>query len=825
LKLFIIYLFIFILNIYGQIESNIEIRFQQAMEEEQIIGNLERALLLYKEILQEPDLSDTMSINIQLRMAVCYKKLGNELEAKKIYDTILTNSNTTQEIKNFAEIHSRDIQKRLQIFKLKMDLKELQEANQKAQFEKKEQLEKEVKELQDKIQTLEKSRPIISNNSEESKKEVKKIEEKVEEKVKDTVAKHLHQVGEILYNQGFLSEAQEKLKNALSIDANNPETRELLDRIEKILLQQQENQKLSSEKLEQKAKEEVNGVKIYSEEIYDVISLWKRWAFSEKQIPEEKLWSDNLSLLIKAQLLPEQWKAPARISYKDQKFYINQTTANHNELKEFWNSILPDHVVISANINILKSTWNNIENQGLFFSTDNSGIIYSQVNSGWQEKFLQQSRENFNILKEDVFYVLEKKIVQWDNINEIPLVQGEIEQKYNFKIFEEGVRFILNVENLKNIELFLRYQKLQRPIPLVMTHQGPFQSPIFLTQKAKIKIDMQFNQDISFLIGTFLLDNIINTDSNLFLFFLVQLHVQKLSDFFKNTQHTIKENAIEENKITKPYDITFLQVKEPPSYLAEFRKNIETDRHSFLLNYFKNIIKEKKLDASLELLHNTLIVYGSEESQKCIDKTIQLLHENLKTLCRLKIYIYSKTDENILTLKKSPIIQEIYHNKSYHIYTGSIKDYFTTLEREKISRWTLSYILENIHLGNLQKSVFQNSYIRTFMENIEWKEKMPIVQTNVLEIPEGILLDLRVVLLGEEGDIFFTPSLFFIKNDGLASSNISRAKKIVFPFPELEIIRENFHWKFKKDYFYIISGLKSKTSNQFCCIIIPEIVP
>ena len=111
------------------------------------------------------------------------------------------------------------------------------------------------------------------------------------------------------------------------------------------------------------------------------------------------------------------------------------------------------------------------------------------------------------------------------------------------------------------------------------------------------------------------------------------------------------------------------------------------------------------------------------------------------------------------------------------------------------------------------------------MENIEWKEEMPIVQTNVLEIPEGIILDLRVVLLGEEGDIFFNPSLFFIKNESLVNSKIPTAKKIVFPFPELEIIRENFHWKFKKNHFYIISGLKSKTLNQFCFVIIPEIIP
>ena len=111
------------------------------------------------------------------------------------------------------------------------------------------------------------------------------------------------------------------------------------------------------------------------------------------------------------------------------------------------------------------------------------------------------------------------------------------------------------------------------------------------------------------------------------------------------------------------------------------------------------------------------------------------------------------------------------------------------------------------------------------MENIECPEEKPNVPINVLEIPEGIILDLRVVLLGEEGDIFFNPSLFSIKSESLVNSEIPTAQKIVFPFPKLDTIKGNFHWKFKKDYFYIISGLKSKTSNQFCCVIKPEIIP
>ncbi|HNZ66457.1 MAG TPA: hypothetical protein PKM32_03710, partial [Planctomycetota bacterium] len=158
----------------------------------------------------------------------------------------------------------------------------------------------------------------------------------------------------------------------------------------------------------------------------------------------------------------------------------------------------------------------------------------------------------------------------------------------------------------------------------------------------------------------------------------------------------------------------------------------------------------------------------------------------------------------------------------FFVHIAPMTLYLTALEL--FSHWKLEYTIENIYVGNTQQITYKNCNIKTYIENILWQDNKQSIQASVLEIPQGLNLELRTVLLGDEGEISMNSALYLMKGESIISSHLSTTKKISWSFPVLEILRANLHWKFQKNYFYIISGLESDDKTQFYFVILPEII-
>ncbi|HRU52665.1 MAG TPA: hypothetical protein P5543_10795 [Planctomycetota bacterium] len=798
-------------SVWGQLETSLELAFQQTLQKEQILGQIEESLKIYNQLLLRENVPELLALQIQLRIAVCYEKLGDDVKAKELYESIFLQAINMPDLRNFAETRSRDLQKRLQIADLKTKLKELQDSNPK------EQLEKEVKELQDKIQTLEKSRPNILQQTIPTK------EESIEQKISNTLSVHLHEVGENLYNQGFLVEAKESLQNSLSINPNNEETKRLLDIVNKLIPKKQEKEVIPFESTKENIFDPEN-ILIYSENIYDTEILFQRWKIKKENLPDEKIWSQNLSSIIQMQLAKEQWNAPAYIHYKDKKFFIQQTQINHYKIEKFWEQILPENIIIDTEISMFKTTWKNIENHNVLFFSTTSGIIYASVTTEWSEKFLKYIRENLLLLHQENIYILEKTENEWKQQIEVPLVQGQIDNNYNFQIISEGFQISFYPETLEKIQISILFQKMQRPIPLVLTKNGPFQTPVFTTQQAKIEIPVQNSQKSSLLLGSFLIDgNNKDVYPNMFLFFLFQFHPKKIIDYLCDHHFNVLESPIDSQQETKHYDINFLlQKREHSTYFSEFKKNIhEEEQSQFILNYFQQESKNEKLEGSFSLFQNFLVVHGNKEIHEWTKKRLNKFLENINALCRLKIYMFSNKNKNLDKLRSSNLFQEEYRT-GFFVHIAPMTLYLTALEL--FSHWKLEYTIENIYVGNTQQITYKNCNIKTYIENILWQDNKQSIQASVLEIPQGLNLELRTVLLGDEGEISMNSALYLMKGESIISSHLSTTKKISWSFPVLEILRANLHWKFQKNYFYIISGLESDDKTQFYFVILPEII-
>jgi Flp pilus assembly protein TadD len=66
-------------------ERDAEVLLQQAMHAEQVEGDLEQAISLYRELVEEHGNVRPVAASALLRLGLCYEKLGRE-EAANAYD-------------------------------------------------------------------------------------------------------------------------------------------------------------------------------------------------------------------------------------------------------------------------------------------------------------------------------------------------------------------------------------------------------------------------------------------------------------------------------------------------------------------------------------------------------------------------------------------------------------------------------------------------------------------------------------------------------------------------------------------------------------------
>jgi len=63
--------------------------FQKALAKERGEGNLEEAIVLYKKVVEEAK-DESLAAKAQLRIGICYEKLGKQ-EAQKAYQMVIDN--------------------------------------------------------------------------------------------------------------------------------------------------------------------------------------------------------------------------------------------------------------------------------------------------------------------------------------------------------------------------------------------------------------------------------------------------------------------------------------------------------------------------------------------------------------------------------------------------------------------------------------------------------------------------------------------------------------------------------------------------------------
>ncbi len=841
LKTILILFFFILFPLQGQ-DWNSELMIQSALYEEKSLGNLPKAIEIYHNILSKQDIAQEMRAKVHLRLAMCYEKSGNIMQAQGIYENMLKDYSDFTEIIRAVSSRLREILRRKEISNLKEKLLKLQESDEKIR------LEEEIKKLQERIRSLVKTAPEPENkeiikNQEENKKDSLKVEERIS----DALSSHLYKISKNLYQQGLLWSTRENLKKSLEFNPKNQESQELLQKVE-ILIQEQEK-KLKEEKGYSKESIElsiVNDIKKNEdsspesaiiikpefpeekseeaslvEKRYDVNILFQQWKIKEEDLPEEALWSNSLLKFLKENMDVE-WKKNTYVNYQNKGFAINQTIANHKKLESLWQQLGENsHLILMKGMLFFKEKEFFLEDK-ITFIPATGGIYYSFLPGEIKEKW-QPSLSPIHSSQEIFLFSNQKQ--EWKYFLSTPLVQGYQAKNLVCKIYKEGVHFILqDLAQEKKMFLQILSKKIQRPIPLVNSNIGPMHIPCFLSQQGEIEIVLE--QEKHLIVGgimDFYEPGIKkNTGSSLYALFTFQ-KIPILSFLGRE----IKSEKKSEDESTQNYDVDFLQkINDIKWNLKDQDILSKEDRDSFILEYFKEEQGDSPKQGNAHIFKNFLIVTAPSAIHQKIKDKLDQLRIKQRMLLGMDLYLVScekQTLRKILDSWKIPVKQ----TEGLQWYAIELPFSEVLKKYKEFSDIKILYTFNSIIIGNTQKVSLKNCQIVSYIDNLKYQEDNPL-QISMLDVHEGIRIDIRPLIASEkEGMLQLQTSLSKIKGERKIPFSISSGQKAFLSIPEINIIRFQINIPIKRGECYIVSGfqeIESEKTKDVFFFFAPDII-
>lgn len=837
-----LFLSLFFLLFLKAQDGNTELMIQSALHEEKTLGNIPKAIEIYHTVLSKQDFSKEMKAKVHLRLALCYEKMGNIIQAQDLYENMIKEHSDFTEITRIVNSRLREILRRKEIAVLKEKLSQLQASNEKIR------LEEEIKKLQERIQSLVKSPPEAkSQENPKDQEEIKKDSQKVEERISDALSSHLYKIGKNLYQQGLLWSTRENLKKSLEFNPKNSESLELLERVENLIQEQEkkikeekgytkENNEFSikanlrdpqstgadflvaikPELLEEKG-EDVS----FIEKRYDAISLLAQWKIKEDDLPEESLWSNVLVKFLRETLDSSEWKKNSYIKYQNKNFFVNQSISNHKKLEDAWQKLGENsHLVYIKGILFSKER-EMIPEDRISFVPNTGGLYYAFLPKESKEKYISSLPP---IQASQEIFLLNAQKQEWKHFFSVPLIQGYQERDISCKIYKEGLHFTLrDISQEKKVALQILVKKMQRPIHLIYTNNGPMHIPCLLTQQGEIEIGLEEEKNL--LLGGLMdiLDSNRNNPSHS-LFALISFQRMPVLSFLKQESKSEKRS---EEEYTQTYDVDFLQkIQDVKWNLKEQEIFLKEDRNPFILEYFQDELARFQPKGNAQIFKNFLVVHAISQAHQKVKERLEQLKSKQKLLCGMDIYLIS-CDRN--TLKKILEAWKIPWKEAEGLSWYTIESNITEVLKKykEFSDLKILYNFNSVVVGNTQKVSLKNCQILSYIDSLKYQEENP-VQILIQDIHEGIRIDARALMLTEkEGSIHFLTTLSKIKGERKIPFSVSPGQKAFLSIPELNIFRFQINIPFKKGECHIVSGFQEaeiEKGKELFLFIVPDIL-
>jgi tetratricopeptide (TPR) repeat protein len=784
------------------------------------------------------------------RLAFCYEKTGNFITAEQLYGQMLSEYGNMPAVTRMVHAQIREQLRRKQIKELKQQLQTLTEFSPALRA----QLEEEIKKLQEKLQTLEKMKPgeigkmetvgEVKDNTKELTKSAESKETSAtaqttnkdreengkgeQQRMSEILALHLYHIARNLYSQGFFVSARENLRKALSFNPQNQQASELLKDVE-AMLSHRDMPSLIRKAVDQNVSKPDGKIIASPDKLADTIlskDTPSEASFSEVAYATEpliKLWNleaasgrDNgwievMTRLIKSQASEPAWLFPAALRYENGKFFVKQTPLIQERIKNMWDALpeAKDVITIDAVMLLLPESYVDIlwrQPKSIFYLAE-EGISYTFLTL---EQYRQLQKTDGQNTSQEVcrfpenFLLTDQKVV-WKHWQEMPMAQGYQGANLNFKFYAEGVQMQCQRDSKnKQMEIALSAQKMERPVGLVLTPQGPVEHPYVLEQQSNVPLSAERPQHV-------LIRGVLNpwyrqVEKDEELIILMRSLPLSWPDFLQ--QKTVP--AIPRELQSKDYSLRYYDIKPWQNVYDSVEDSRhwgdENNRH-FLQRFLLEECKEQTLPMPFKVFDSYLVAYGSPAVHQTVETFLQALKSSSDVLCSLSIYLLSLERYTWQQLLKKWQLQPP-KDTVFRVYAIPLQKEEMMHELQSVENIKFHHTLGPVIVGNTQKVVLRDCQMRSYMEGIV-RQDNGLVQSKMADIAEGVVVEARPVIISEQRGICEL-AVTISQSKGARDMTYAAAPQfnVSCKVPEMQIQKGYLHMPFYKGNCYLMAGFQ-----------------
>lgn len=848
---------------WGIAENNAELLFCDAVYQEEVIGDIGKAIDAYQALLQQPLVDQELKARIHLRLAFCHEKNGNFATAEQIYGQMLSEYGDMPTVTRMVHAQMREQLRRKQIKELKLQLQTLAEFSPALRA----QLEEEVKKLQEKIQTLEKMKPGDSGKSEvpdvkestsAKPRELSRSNENgrsavengknsnengnEQQRMSEILSLHLYHVARNLYSQGFFVSARENLRKALSFHPQNQQASELLKDVEAMLSHRDmpslvhkapdqianKNEATLTKLAESASLKEVKNETTMVEATYAVDGILKAWNLEATKI-QETGWVEAFTRLIKSQASEHNWLFPAILRYDNGKFLIKQSPLIQERIKNLWSALPEAKEVITLEANLLSLPLAHVEmlwrQPKTVFYLAEGGVSYTCLTDDQQQKIVEMIHQDPGHMAHrfpENFLLTDQK-VNWKFWQEIPMVQGYQGKNLNFRFYAEGIQLLCQRDSkAKQMEITVSAQKVERPVDVVFTPQGPVEHPYIMTQQCSLVISSEREQYV-------LLRGVLNplrrhTEENQELVVAIHLTTSSWADFVR----TKAVPEIPRELQSKDYSLRYYDIRPwqnfSDSQEESKRWGNENNRH-FLQRFLAEACKGQQVPVAPQIMDNQMVVYGTPALHQTVDNFVQSLKNNQDAMCSLSVYLISLeryTLQQLLKKWQLPPSKE----SAFRLHTLPMQKEELMQQLQAVENIKFHHTLGPILIGNTQKVVLRDGETHSYMEGFERQEN-GLLQSKIADIHEGVCVEVRPLITSEQsGTCELAVAIHQTKGSREITYAATPQVNISCKVPEMQIQKGYLYMPLQNGNSYLIAGFQygeMAPSRDFMFLLIPNI--
>ena len=821
-----------------------EILFQEALYQEEVAGNLDKAITLYRQIVQTEPIARDLQAQVYLRLAFSFQKTGNLVEAERFYNKIVSDYADLPTIIRNANAQLKELLRQRQIREFKRQLQTLNDFSPGLRN----QLEEQIKKLQEKILELEKQKPSTNATREPEAPKIESERKQEPPKISEVLSLHLYHVARNLYQQGFFVGARENLRKAVYFDPHNAQAAELMKEVE-AMLSHQESPSLVSKKSEFWDSQKIAIATKAAEPFFFSASGENAELMEADYNPEvffsksgieaiknpDNLWLKNLISIIKSQIRSVQYPDDS-IRYENGKVRIKQTASAHTQTKQLWAALseAKEIIKIEASLMVVPSSamTQYVRNPAVVSCPAEGGISYALLTPQEKQKLQEAALIVPSALSHkfpDNFLLPAQKIT-WQYVQEIPVVQGYQGKSLNFKFYSQGIHIVCEqIQKNPEIEIKIFCKKIVSPLCVIFTPQGPVEHPCILDQQSSFKLLPDRGKEI-------LVRGIINPfetweNQNCDLIVMIKVAALPLEEVLLQKEAASVMPTVLDKAATgladKDYSLRAYDIQPWQLYSEANQDSIgKTETRHFIVRFAEEQAKNFKLaPVTLKIVQNHLVVYGPPALHQKLETFLSALKEQAETLCSLSIYLLSLERYTLQQLLKNWQLLSA-QDKAMQIYTINVSKEELMKQLQTIENIKFHYSVGSAMIGNAQKVLLKDCQIKSLTAGIH-KEGL-LLQGKVSDIVEGMQLEARPILLSDQNGILEL-SLAIHKSKGskefiyAVSPQFSVAAKI----PEIQIQKANLYLAFQKGNGYMVAGFQDgemSPTREFIFLVIPDIL-